>query len=285
MDGCATFWKRSKFILSENYAIEFNDLARQEAVSLGMDDAEARKFMNRLSRDNIAQIVILEAMVARQPGSRASRNNVCIVNTHLYSNHQRADVKLWQSVSLMREVQQFITARDLALILCGDFNSEPSSAVYEYMVTGGISPSHPDLVVSHGNLRILPADSSLITHNIEMGSAMFSGMGEEPQFTNYTANFKGTLDYMFYTPSRLRVMAVSALPEEEEIRATGGEGLPSTSYPSDHLLLCCDMIMTVSGTGSIVRHNLQQQGHHSHHGGMSGSKGSGKGYGRGLGGK
>jgi hypothetical protein len=29
VDGCATFWKRSKFILVENFCIEFNDIARQ----------------------------------------------------------------------------------------------------------------------------------------------------------------------------------------------------------------------------------------------------------------
>ncbi len=271
VDGCATFWKRGRFILTENYAIEFNDLARKEAADYGMDDTEARKFMNRLSRDNIAQIVILEALEPnRNPvGRRTTRNNICIVNTHLYSNHQRADVKLWQSVNLMREVQQFITARDLALILCGDFNSEPSSAVYEYMVTGGIEQSHPDLVIGPHALRILPADASLITHNVEMTSAMYSGMGAEPQFTNYTASFKGTLDYVFYTPSRLRVMAVTALPDEQEIRNSSGEGLPSTCYPSDHMMLCCDMALVVSGNGSILRHNLPQVpqgGHGPHHG-------------------
>eukprot|EP01034_Spumella_vulgaris_P023683 gene23683-29928_t len=269
VDGCATFWKCNRFILAENYSIEFNDIARKEAADFGMDDTEARKFMNRLSRDNIAQIIILEVLQPNRPptASRASRTNICVVNTHLYSNHQRADVKLWQSVNLMREVQHFITARDLPLILCGDFNSEPTSAVYEYMVTGAIEQSHPDLNIGQHSVRILPADASLITHNIEMGSAMFSGMGTEPQFTNYTAKFKGTLDYIFYTPSRLRIMAVTSLPEEDEIRASSGEGLPSTSYPSDHMMLCCDVAMVVSGTGSILRHPMHQQQHnHQQHG-------------------
>lgn len=29
VDGCAVFWRRSRFLMAENYAIEFNDIARQ----------------------------------------------------------------------------------------------------------------------------------------------------------------------------------------------------------------------------------------------------------------
>jgi hypothetical protein len=35
VDGCVTFYRRSKFIMVENYAIEFNDSAREAAASQG----------------------------------------------------------------------------------------------------------------------------------------------------------------------------------------------------------------------------------------------------------
>ena len=107
VDGCATFWKRNKFIMTENYSIEFNEIARQEAAKRGLDEGEARKFMNRLSRDNIAQIIVLESL-ARPSGTTGrvnARTSLCVVNTHLYSNHQRSDVKLWQTMNLMRLVR------------------------------------------------------------------------------------------------------------------------------------------------------------------------------------
>lgn len=111
--------------------------SEQEVGRLGLDDNEARKFMNRLSRDNVAQIIVLEALRPVRPGTApAGRMNICVANTHLYSNVQRADVKLWQTVNLMRELRQFVTQRDVPLLLCGDFNSEPESAVYEYLMTG-----------------------------------------------------------------------------------------------------------------------------------------------------
>lgn len=260
VDGCATFWKRSKFILVENYCIEFNDIARQEVGRLGLDDLEARKFMNRLSRDNVAQVVVLEALRAARPGAPPlPRSSVCIANTHLYSNVQRADVKLWQTVNLVRELRHFLAARDLPLLLCGDFNSEPESAVYEYLMSGMIASSRPELshanAQDNGNVRILP-DTHHLTHDLALSSALSTTLGNEPAFTNYTARFKGTLDYIYYTPSRLRVLAATSMPEEADLRATSGEGLPSACYPSDHLMLCCDVAMIASGNGSILNTDM-----------------------------
>ena len=60
-------------------------------------------------------------------------------------------------------------------------------------------------------------------------------LGEEPVYTNYTRGFRGTLDYIWYTPKRLRVTAGAALPEEQELQIVSGDGLPCTCYPSDHL--------------------------------------------------
>jgi len=90
--------------MTENYSIEFNEIARQEAAKRGLDEGEARKFMNRLSRDNIAQIIVLESLArpSGQTGRANARTSLCVVNTHLYSNHQRSDVKLWQTMNLMR---------------------------------------------------------------------------------------------------------------------------------------------------------------------------------------
>lgn len=48
-------------------------------------------------------------------------------------------------------------------------------------------------------------------------------------------------------------MAVSSLPESADLEAENGVGLPSASYASDHLMLCCDVAFQVSGNGNISR--------------------------------
>ena len=90
--------------MTESYSIEFNEIARQEAMALGLEDLDARKFMTRLSRDNVAQMVVLESLASRQNPSQRGRVATCVVNTHLYSNVMRTDVKLWQTKQLMAEV-------------------------------------------------------------------------------------------------------------------------------------------------------------------------------------
>jgi endonuclease/exonuclease/phosphatase family metal-dependent hydrolase len=45
----------------------------------------------------------------------------------------------------MREVENVAVARDVAVLVCGDFNSEPDSAVHEFMAGGALQQPHPEL--------------------------------------------------------------------------------------------------------------------------------------------
>ena len=243
VDGCATFWKRSKFLLMENYSIEFNECVVRAAANLGLEDPDRHRFISRLCKDNIAQVLVFEVL-PRGNRSHLSSNHLCVVNTHLYSNHMRPEIKLWQSYTLLREIEDYILNQELALIICGDFNSEPESAVYQYMSSGSCSGEFDSLVdevcKSLGNI-------DHFMHNIDLSSAMGSSFGMEPQFTNYTKLFKGTLDYVWFTPGRLKILAVTDLPSEADI-SEHGEALPSVCYPSDHLMLCCDVALLSSGS-------------------------------------
>jgi CCR4-NOT transcription complex subunit 6 len=264
VDGCATFWKLAKFSMTENYTIEFNDLARQSIAEMRLEGQEERKYMNRLLKDNVAQVVVLE--VIPKHGVRPPRqlSHLCIVNTHLYSNVTRPDVKLWQSMMLTNELQQFAIQRDLALIICGDFNSEPESAVHELLTEGSLQRHHPELDEEDDGARILPEQSE-IYHNLDLASAMqvASPHGQEPLYTNYTRDWKGTLDYIMFSPMRIRLMSVAAIPSPQELEAESGEGLPSAVYPSDHLMLCADVALSITGNGSVVTNNSRhgQYGH------------------------
>jgi len=250
VDGCALFWRRSKFHLVESYSIEFNEVAQRQATQLlGLNprSEEAAAFCNRLSKDNIAQLVVLEFIQPARPGREI--NQVCIANTHLYSNKDFPDVKLWQTWQLLQELESFILSRgsSLPLIICGDFNSSPDSAVYDLLSRQTVHPGHPDLNVVTGDdvPNVLP-DAMNITHSFQLGSAYQTILGEEPWVTNYTVNFKGTLDYIWYSAQNLR--PVSVAPIHDEARLTqNGEALPSTEYSSDHIMLISDMQVLSDG--------------------------------------
>lgn len=46
--------------------------------------------------------------------------NFCVVNTHLYSNANRSDVKLWQTIMLLQEVDSLINRYNRLLTAAGD---------------------------------------------------------------------------------------------------------------------------------------------------------------------
>lgn len=44
VDGCAIFWKRSKFIMVENYPLEFNEIVLRNAHQLGLDEGDKHRY-------------------------------------------------------------------------------------------------------------------------------------------------------------------------------------------------------------------------------------------------
>ena len=256
VDGCALFWKRTKFHLVESYSIEFNELAQRQATQvLGLNprSEEGASYLNRLSKDNIAQLVVLELA---QPtlATRSNRdpiNQVCIANTHLYSNKDFPDVKLWQTWQLLQELETFVLSRgtNLPLMICGDFNSAPDSAVYDLLSRQTVHPGHPDVNLNNddGSIPNTLPDAMSITHSFQLGSVYHTIMGDEPAFTNYTTNFKGVLDYMWYSAQNLRPLSAAPVPDEE-VLTRHGIALPSTQFSSDHVMMISDM--RIGGGGS-----------------------------------
>ena len=246
VDGCALFWRRTKFVLVESYSIEFNELAQRQATQvLGLNprSEEGIAYLNRLSKDNVAQLVVLELA---QPTMRAGRdqvNQICVANTHLYSNKDFPDVKLWQTWQLLQELETFVLSRgtQLPLLICGDFNSTPDTAVYDLLSRQAVHPSHPDVNMNTDESipNILP-DAVNITHSFQLGSSYQTVMGDEPKVTNFTTNFKGVLDYIWYSANNLRPLSAAPVPDEA-ILTRNGEALPSTEFSSDHIMLISDM--------------------------------------------
>ena len=70
---------------------------------------------------------------------------------------------------------------------------------------------------------------------VTRGSEFMRQVREEtmPLFTNYTRNFHGTIDHIFYTNKSLELTHLLQMPDISEVERDGT--LPSTKYPSDHV--------------------------------------------------
>merc|ERR1719456_846599 len=72
-------------------------------------------------------------------------------------------------------------------------------------------------------------------HNMNIGTAYEVCNGRAADYTNYTEDFKGTLDYIWYTSEQLVVLAISQVDDESQLSQE--TALPSSTRPSDHVSL------------------------------------------------
>ncbi|MCO5588424.1 hypothetical protein L7F22_042380 [Adiantum nelumboides] len=240
VDGCATFFKSNKFALIEKQLIEFNQIALQRP-----DFRKTEDMFNRvMTKDNIAIVALLE--------NRDSGSRFIVANVHNYWDHEFRDVKLVQVAMLMDELEKIgqrfakfpakLDVKDgyppapkysdgtkIPTLICGDFNSVPKSGVYDFLDKGVIAGDHEDFMkhiygdyTAHG-----------LQHKLALKSA-YHDIGELP-FTNYTPNFVGSIDYIWYNSNALAVTGL--LGEVDRSYLNKVVGFPNAHFPSDHICI------------------------------------------------
>lgn len=121
VDGCAIFWRVSRFKLIYEESIEYN--------KLGL-------------RDNVAQICVFESLNGQKNSSgastlstsSASSNRVVVCNIHVLFNPRRGEIKLGQIRVLLERANAVSKLWDDApVVLCGDFNCTPKSPMYKFI--------------------------------------------------------------------------------------------------------------------------------------------------------
>ncbi|OEL27696.1 Carbon catabolite repressor protein 4-like protein 6 [Dichanthelium oligosanthes] len=124
-DGCAIFWRTTRFQLRYEEDIEFN--------KLGL-------------RDNVAQVCVLESVVPQNVQTDTANlstssshphqaKQVVVCNIHVLYNPKRGDIKLGQVRTLLDRAYAVSKMwNDAPVILCGDFNSTPKSPLYDFVL-------------------------------------------------------------------------------------------------------------------------------------------------------
>jgi len=142
-----------------------------------------------MTRDNVALGVVLELLNSGRP-NRA----IYINNSHIHWNPSYSDVKLMQTQLLMEDCEAMMQSRSsrfqgIPMILCGDFNSTPNSAVYGFLRDGKLRPDHPEFLGFQYGRYSTPPNGGL-RHPFKLASA-YAAAGGEPPFSNFTHEFKG----------------------------------------------------------------------------------------------
>uniref|UniRef100_A0A671RGY5 poly(A)-specific ribonuclease n=1 Tax=Sinocyclocheilus anshuiensis TaxID=1608454 RepID=A0A671RGY5_9TELE len=256
VDGCAVFYKTEKFSLVQKHTVEFNQLAMANS-----EGSEA--MLNRvMTKDNIGVAVLLELRKemmehsAGKPLHGMEKQLLLVANAHMHWDPEYSDVKLVQTMMFLSEVKNIVDkatrslklssisgeTNAIPLVLCADLNSLPESGVVEYLSTGGVDSTHKDFK----ELRYIDSltnfncngkngtSSTRITHGFKLKSAYENGL---MPYTNYTFDFKGIIDYIFYSQPLLNVLGVLGPLDLHWLHENNVTGCPHPHIPSDHFSL------------------------------------------------
>lgn len=194
-DGCALFFRHSRFSLQATAQL------RLSAMMLPTN-----------------QVAIAQTLSCRATGRR-----LCVAVTHLKARSGWERLRSAQGADFLQKLQG-ITSKDdgqggglLPLVVCGDFNAEPTEDVYRRFSSSplGLNSAY----------KLLSSDRQT-----------------EPAYTTWKIRPSGescsTLDYIWYSGGSLSVDTLLDIPSEDQI---GPDRLPSYHYPSDHISLLCDL--------------------------------------------
>jgi CCR4-NOT transcription complex subunit 6 len=224
-DGCAIFFNKNKFSCVNQENIDFTAYARE---NIKMFDSDAQLLINRPVH-NVGLCVRLNDL----------RNGkyIWIATTHIYWNWKEPDVQLYQVKTLLQHLRK-CAKDDEPVIICGDFNSDKDTAVYEYMRNGKVYltlPSVRDSAIFSKQLAENALELFCNPFGAELEDAYNSETFDIP-YTYHVGHWCGVIDHIFYSAKKLEITQIfNPLAPNEEIRQNKAQ--PNEQHPSDHLPL------------------------------------------------
>ncbi|NXS04973.1 CNO6L protein, partial [Oxylabes madagascariensis] len=177
-----------------------------------------------------------------------------VANAHMHWDPEYSDVKLIQTMMFVSELKNILekassrpsspTAdpNSIPLVLCADLNSLPDSGVVEYLSNGIVADNHKDFKELRYNECLMNfsgngkngASEGRITHGFQLKSAYENNL---MPYTNYTFDFKGVIDYIFYSNTHMNVLGVLGPLDPQWLVDNNITGCPHPHIPSDHFSL------------------------------------------------
>lgn len=231
--------------------------------------------LNRvMPKDNIGLAALLKvketAWESLSPDQASSVYQTILVCTaHIHWDPEFCDVKLIQTMMLGNELRSILEEAtlsmragahpklDIPLLLCGDFNSLPDSGVIEFLSSGRVPMDHPDfkelgyktclqrICASCDNPNSNPNE---FTHQFKLASAYSEDI---MQYTNYTFDFKGIIDYIFYSKQSMVPLGLLGPINIDWLRENKVVGCPHPHIPSDHFPLLVELELGFLGNQQI----------------------------------
>ncbi len=280
LDGCATFYRTSKFEFIKEVGLEFDHV----------DSCRGLQGAPEFATHNVALLTLLAPL-------GMPHACFCVANIHLFWDPSFEGLKIAQAKAVVLAAQDLARSveQPAPIVLAGDFNSIPSSEVYTYLTgeAGFISayatcgpaapppratppPSPPASTPAISFPASVTVGKIVLAKGLNPHSPEFRPLGltpdrswppechplappeastspAEPAFTNFRDIFHGTIDYIMISKSpapspgddagraaRIEVLGSLGMISAGEA-SNEGAGLPSSRHPSDHLPIAANL--------------------------------------------
>lgn len=241
-EGEATFYKPDRFVLDASKEVSLGEAAQKEVDAGGLTpevSGAVKKYLDR------ADVVLITKLRCKNSGKVITVGNVHIV----WDNLMSPDVQCIQAACAIKEIVT-VAGGDGAHVICGDFNSQWSSPVYQLVLDGYLSDSSIQILQDVQRLELEDGAKSLVNHlwgafqhtSSNLKSAYSAVTKSEPEVTTFTSSMKKAVDYIFYSAGSL--VPVGVLKTIDRAIIDASDGLPNKHIPSDHLSLKSVMAFT-----------------------------------------
>ncbi|KAF5179456.1 Carbon catabolite repressor protein 4-like protein [Thalictrum thalictroides] len=210
VDGCAMFWKTDRICLLEAENIEF------EGFGL---------------HNNVAQISVFEMR-------KANSRRVLVGNIHVLFKPNRGDIKLGQ-IQLLLSRAKVLSEKwgGMPIVLVGDFNSTPQSAIYHFLSSSELDVTLHDKKYLSGQQSSPPPQSGSsqghVSRAVTLMDRFLKNSWTDAEVRNLTGNTNCTI---VKHPLKLNSSYASVKVTEGSKRTRDSYGEPlATSFHSKFL--------------------------------------------------
>ena len=226
--GCAVIHNKTVLTLKGTKLIRLNKYKGNVAIPKNLQ-------LKAEERNNIAVVATFTFVDAEELGP------MIVATPHLFWNPLHTDVKLFQAITLMSELDKIVEStgktykvnkEDVHVIIAGDFNSVPQSGVMKFMKERHILSKHDDF---------LNAFKEYVPTNFSYDLDLKSAYDGELKCTFLAKHFKGVIDHIFYSTKKMQLVNILGPVPQEWLRYYRHWKFPNENFPSDHFAVGADI--------------------------------------------
>ncbi|CAH2350550.1 RNA exonuclease Ngl1p [[Candida] railenensis] len=242
MDGVAIAVNTDRFEILDSQELNYGEFIKEHPDEFDFTE----DLQNRvIPRNTVALLVKLL--------DKETNERIYVTNTHLYWSPKFNDVKVLQTKILLLVLQEFIEPQDLKaprIIMCGDFNSTPTSNVYKLLETGKLDTtlSEEFLPYNYGSSKFCNQSmvDGIIYNPFNLETAyrpILDDTLEDDylQFTSYTKSLTAILDHIWYSTKNFEVERILGEVDKKYLDSLEIKGFPNSQFPSDHIPLVTEI--------------------------------------------